>query len=86
MSDVTNIKQKLSELAQQANGTAQALASFKTKFSEAINRTAGTAGGSAQGVDKDTIELFQAAEKKVDEAIQALRVAARAVQSYGGGI
>lgn len=82
MSDITNAQQKLAEFSQQASGTAQALGSFKPKFKDSIGRISQTAGGSRQNIDKDTIEMIQAAEKKVDEAIQALHSAARAVSAY----
>ena len=86
MSDVSDLKQKLGALAQQASSTAQALASFKTKFSEQVSGVSQTAGGSAQRVDATTIEMLQAAEKKVDEAMQALQAAGRAVSTYGASL
>lgn len=86
MSQLTNLKQQVSSVGQDAKSTAQGLSAFKTKFSSAVGQVSATVGGSAQQVDQKLIASLQAAEKQVDGAIAALLASAAAAQQYANSL
>ncbi|TFB71881.1 hypothetical protein E3O06_11510 [Cryobacterium glaciale] len=86
MSQLTAVKQQMASIGNDARTTAQGLAGFKGKFSQAINQVQAAIGGSAQNVDKDMIQTLQAAEKQVDEAIAALQQASAAATSFAASL
>lgn len=86
MSQLQQLKNQIGSLASDANKTANSLAGFKSKFSQAVSQVSATIGGSATNVDRDMIATLQAAEKQVDQAVAALQQAAKAASSYAGGI
>ena len=82
MSQLTQLKQQISALANDAKNTANGLAGFKSKFSQAVNQVSATVGGSAQKVDQELIQALQMAEREVDQAIQALQAASQKATTY----
>lgn len=83
MSQLSNLKQTIDGLAQQAKTTAGSLAAFKAKFSQSISQVQATIGGSTQHKDQEVISAITQAQQKVDSAAQALEDAARIARAYG---
>ena len=83
MSQLSQLKQQIEGVAQQAKATGASLAAFKSKFSQSISQVQGTIGGSAQRKDQEVIQTLQEAQRKVDAAAQALEQAARTASAYG---
>ncbi|UVJ38044.1 hypothetical protein [Arthrobacter sp. CJ23] len=86
MSQLANVKQQLASIGNDAKTTAAGLAGFKSKFSRAIAQVQAAVGGSAQGVDREMVQTFRAAEKQVDAAIAALQQAERAVTKFASSL
>ena len=84
MSQLQQLKGQIGSIESQAKTTANSLAGFKSKFSEAVSQVSTTIGGAANREDRDMIETFQQAEKLVDEAVAALQQAAKAASTYAG--
>lgn len=82
MSQLSQLKQQISSIGNDAKTTSQGLQGFKGKFSQAVSQVQATIGGSAQSVDQQMITTLQAAEKQVDQAIAALQQAAQAANKY----
>lgn len=83
MSQLTNLKQTIEGIAQQAKSTAGALTAFKQKFSQSIAEVQQTIGGSTQRKDQEVITAITEAQQRVDSAAQALEEAAKIAKSYG---
>lgn len=86
MSQLGNVKQQLTTIGSDASTTANGLAGFKSKFSQAVGQVNATIGGTAQGVDKDLINTLQAAEKQVDAAIAALQQASKSARDFAASL
>ncbi|GAB3795553.1 hypothetical protein [Micromonospora zhanjiangensis] len=86
MSQLNQLRQQIDQLGQQARTQAQGLSAFKPKFSQAVGQVSSTIGGSAQRVDQEMIATLQAAEKEVDQAVQALQAAAAAAARYAASL
>ena len=86
MSQLSQLKQQISSIGNDAKSTSQGLQGFKGKFSTAVSQVQATIGGSAQQVDQQMISTLQAAEKQVDAAIAALQQAAQAANKYAGSL
>lgn len=86
MSQLTQLKAQIAQVGNDAKNTANALASFKSKFSQAVTQVSATVGDSATKVDRDMIAMLQQAEKQVNEAVAALQQAAQAAQKYASSI
>lgn len=82
MSQLRQLQQEVLAIAVDAAGTAQGLAGFKLKFTQAVGQVSATVGGSAHGVDRALISVFLAAEKQLDSAIQALEQAASEAHKF----
>ena len=83
MSQLSQLKQQIDGLAQQAKATGASLGSFRAKFSQSISQVQATIGGSTQRKDQEVVQALQDAQQKVDAAVQALEQAARTAQTYG---
>lgn len=83
MSQLTNLKQTIEGVAQQAKATAGSLTAFKQKFSQSIGQVQSTIGGSTQRKDQEVIAAITQAQSRVDAAAQALEDAARIAKAYG---
>lgn len=86
MSQLSQLKQQINNIGNDAKTTAQGLTGFKGKFSQSVSQVSATIGGSAQQVDQKMIQTLQAAEKQVDAAISALQQAASAANSYSASL
>ncbi len=86
MSQLSQLKQQINSIGNDAKTTAQGLAGFKGKFSQSVSQVSATIGGSAQQVDQKMIQTLQAAEQQVDAAIAALQQAASAASSYSASL
>ncbi|CAM3804490.1 hypothetical protein [Smaragdicoccus niigatensis] len=86
MSQLTQLKQHIAAVGNDAKTTAQGLAGFKSKFGQAVGQVTATIGGSAQNVDKDMVQALQAAERQLDQAIVALQQAAQVAHRYASSI
>jgi hypothetical protein len=86
MSQLSQLKQEINSIGNDAKATAQGLTGFKGKFSQSVGQVSATIGGSAQQVDQKMIQTLQAAEKQVDAAIAALQQAASAANSYAASL
>jgi len=86
MSQLSQLKQQINSIGNDAKTTAQGLSGFKSKFSQSVGQVSATIGGSAQQVDQKMIQTLQAAEKQVDAAIAALQQAAAAANSYAASL
>jgi hypothetical protein len=86
MSQLSQLKQQVNSIGNDAKATAQGLTGFKGKFSQSVSQVSATIGGSAQQVDKKMIQTLQAAEQQVDAAIAALQQAASAANSYAASL
>jgi ABC-type transporter Mla subunit MlaD len=86
MSQLSQLKQQINSIGNDAKSTAQGLSGFKSKFSQSVGQVSATIGGSAQQVDQKMIQTLQAAEKQVDAAIAALQQAASAASSYASSL
>lgn len=86
MSQLSQLKQQINSIGNDAKSTAQGLSGFKSKFSQSVGQVSATIGGSAQQVDQKMIQTLQAAEKQVDAAIAALQQAASAAGSYAASL
>jgi hypothetical protein len=82
VSQLSQLKAQVAALARDASATANSLAGYKTKFSQSVSQVSATVGGSAQRVDQEMINTLQAAEQRVDDAVAALRQAAKAANDY----
>lgn len=86
MSDLQQLKQKLERISGDAKSTADNLAGFKSKFSQAVGDVSQSIGGSSQKTDKQIIDTLQAAQKQVDAATQALHAAAKSATQYASSL
>ncbi|WP_130013917.1 hypothetical protein [Serinicoccus sediminis] len=86
MSQLTQVKQQLSSISNDAKTTAAGLQGFRGKFSQAISQVQATIGGTAQGVDRDMIQTLQAAEKQVESAIVALQQASKSANDFAASL
>ena len=84
MSQLHQFRAQIGPVRSEARRAADSLTEFKRKFAEAVSRVSTTIGDTANREDRDMIETFQQAEKGVDEAIAALRKAAKAASTYAG--
>lgn len=83
MSQLTNLKQTIDGLSQQAKATAGSLHAFKQKFAQSIGQVQATIGGSTQRKDQEVIAAITQAQARVDAAAQALEEAAKIAKGYG---
>ena len=86
MSQLSQLKQQIASIGNDAKTTAQGLQGFKGKFSQAVSQVQATIGGSAQSVDQQMVTTLQAAERQVDAAIAALQQAAQAANKYAASL
>lgn len=82
MSQLSQVKAQVLQVAGDAKSTAGGLAAFKSKFSQAVGQVNATIGGTATGVDKQMIATLQAAERQLESAILALQQASQAATDW----
>ncbi|MBB1502219.1 hypothetical protein H5397_12420 [Propioniciclava sp. MC1683] len=82
MSQLSQVKAQVLQVAGDAKSTAGGLSAFKSKFSQAVGQVNATIGGTTTGVDKQMIATLQAAERQLESAINALQQAAQAANDW----
>jgi hypothetical protein len=86
MSQLSQLKQQIDSIAQQAKSTGGALSSFRAKFGQSITAVQATIGGSAQRKDQEVVQALAEAQTKVDAAVAALDQAAQTARAYGASL
>ena len=82
MSQLSQLRARLTQIAGDAKNTAANLASFRSKFQRAISEVQASIGGTAQRTDKEIIQALQAAEREVNQAVEALSHASATARDY----
>ena len=83
MSELQKLKTTLDGIAASAKQTGGTLGQFKSKFAVQVGQVQSAIGGSAQRKDQEAIQALQAASKQVDAAVAALEHAAKVATGYG---
>lgn len=86
VSQLSQLKQQIIALSESAEKTSAGLQNFGSNFNSQIQTVSATIGGSSQGKDREVIQSLQQAAKAVQEATQALGIAARTAKSYGSSL
>lgn len=86
MSQLTDIKQALHSIAQDAREGAAGLQGFSQRFSALSAQVQATIGNSAQGADRKVVQSLQSAEEKLKEATLALRQAHADAASFAASL
>ncbi len=82
MSQISQLKQQVNQVASDAQNTAAGLSAFSNKFTSAIAQIEGLIGGTAKGTDKQLIATLQSADKEVKAAVQALQSASKSAKDW----
>lgn len=83
MSDLSNLKQRISALADASKRTATGLAQFEQQFNQQMQGVQQSIGGSAQRKDAEVLAALQQASSAVKNAAQSLGEASRIANQYG---
>jgi hypothetical protein len=82
VSDVERLKEQLHQVALEAKQAAGGLAAFRLKFGQHSEQVQSLIAGTATGVDREIVEVLDAASKAVDEAAQELEGASESCRRY----
>lgn len=82
MSQLQQLKQTISGLAEASKKTGASLAQFDRQFSQQTQQVQQTIGGSAQRKDAEVVNALQQASKAVKQATEALQNAAKISSQY----
>lgn len=81
-STISQIKQQVNQIGQQATSTAGQLAQLATNLEKNVGAVDSAIGGTASGEDKKMVEAFQQASKAVKDAAAALQAAGSAAKNW----
>lgn len=81
-STITQIKQQVNQVGQQAKSTSAQLAQLAKNLERNIASVNNAIGGTANGEDKDMIAAFQMASQAVEKAAQALQAASKSATDW----
>lgn len=81
-STISQIKQMVNQIGQQATSTAGQLSQLSTNLEKNIAAVNSAIGGTASGEDKTMIAAFQQASKAVKDASASLQAAANAAKDW----
>lgn len=81
-SSISQIKQQVNQIGQQANSTAGQLAQLATGLEKNIAVVNSSIGGTSSGEDKTMIASFQQASQAVKNAAASLQAAANAAKEW----
>ena len=81
-SSISQIKQMVNQIGQQATSTAGQLSQLSTNLEKNIAAVNSAIGGTASGEDKTMIAAFQQASKAVKDASASLQAAANAAKDW----
>jgi uncharacterized phage infection (PIP) family protein YhgE len=86
MSQVQQLKAQLHHVATEATQGAASLSTYKQRFSQSTAQVLALIQGSATGADADISQLLDAAGKAVEQASEALQIAAHSCKNYADQI
>lgn len=81
-SSITQIKQQVNQIGQQANSTSAQLSQLAKNFEKNIAAVNSAIGGTTSGEDKKMIASFQQASQAVKNAAASLKAAANAAKDW----
>ena len=84
MSSISQIKQQVNQIGQQATTTAGQLSQLATNLEKNTAAVNSVIGGTASGEDKTMIAAFQQASQAVKSASVSLQAAANAAKEWAG--
>ncbi|MDX2974434.1 hypothetical protein [Kribbella solani] len=82
MSQIQQLKAQLYQVSTDATQGAGSLAGFRIRFSQSSAQVEQLIRGSATNADTDIIQLLDAAGKAVNDAAEALQIAAQSCKTY----
>ena len=82
MSSITQIKQQVNAIGQQATATAAQLAQMATNINKNAAAVTQAIGDTASGEDKQMVASFQLASKAMNQAVQALQAAGQSAKNW----
>lgn len=83
-SSISQIKQQVNQIGQQATLTAGQLSQLATNLEKNIAAVNAAIGGTSSGEDKTMIAAFQQASQAVKNASTSLQAAANAAKAWAG--
>lgn len=83
-SSISQIKQQVNQIGQQATSTAGQLSQLATNLEKNTAAVNSAIGGTASGEDKTMIAAFQQASQAVKSASASLQAAANAAKEWAG--
>jgi hypothetical protein len=86
MSQVQQLKGQLYQIATEATQGAASLGGYKQRFSQSSAQVLALIQGSATRADSDISQLLDAAGKAVEQASEALQIAAQGCKNYADQI
>ncbi|WBQ03227.1 hypothetical protein [Kribbella sp. CA-293567] len=86
MSDVQRLKEQLHQVASEAKQASGGLAGFKLRFAQHTAQVESLIAGTSTRADRDIAEVLDAAGKAVDQAVEALQIAAAGCANYANQI
>jgi hypothetical protein len=86
MSQIQQLKAQLHQVATEATQGAASLGAYKQRFSQSSAHVLALIQGSATKADADISQLLDAAGKAVEQATEALQIAAQGCKSYADQI
>ncbi|MFC0628303.1 hypothetical protein [Kribbella deserti] len=86
MSEIMQLKEQLYQVANEATQGAGSLGGYKQRFSQSSAQVLALIEGSATNADDDISELLRAAGTAVEQAAEALQIAAHGCKAYADQI
>ncbi|WP_040168218.1 hypothetical protein [Microbacterium gorillae] len=83
MSQLSQLKSRIENIAHESKRTATSLESFQRTFQGHAQEVQATIAGSAQRKDQEVVETLQEASRRVRDACAALERAAKVCSEYG---
>lgn len=86
MSALDDLKQRVAQLAQEAEETSGQLAEFETGFTDTANTVSAEIGNTSTGKDQEIIGSLQAASKALEDSVAALQKAAQECSDFANSL
>ena len=81
-STISQIKQQVNQIGQQATSTAGPLSQLASNLNKNVAAISNAIGGTSSGEDKTMVASFQQASKAVNDAVRALQEAGKAAKDW----
>lgn len=81
-STISQIKQQVNQIGQQATSTAGQLSQLASNLNKNVAAIDNAIGGTSSGEDKTMVASFQQASKAVNDAVRALQAAGNAAKDW----